>query len=118
MADPSHVDNNPRIYDDQSTQTISDEDGWLVCVMVFALRLFFVLVVAFAHAVVIVADNKIPDTLFDQVIPSVVPSNPSARSTSSSLGPLEAHRVHATSAPLAAYYIVFIGREVGYTTNR
>lgn len=118
MAGPSHVDDNPRIYEDQSTQTISDEDGWLVGVMVFSLRLFLVLVVAFARAVVIVADNKIPDTLFDQVVPSVVPSNPSARSTSSSLGSLEAYRVRATSAPLGAYYIVFIGREVGYTTNR
>lgn len=120
MAGPLRDEDNPRISEDHSTptQTVADKDGWLVCVMVFSLRLFFVLLVAFARAVVIVADDKIPDTLFDQVIPTAVSSSPPSQTRPSSLGSLEARQLRATSAAGPAYYIIFIGREVGYTTSR
>lgn len=108
----------PRGSEDRSTQTIADDNGWLVHLLVFGLRVFLVFFVAFAQAVVIVAGEKIPDTLFDQAIPAAVSGNPSAPQVDSSLGSLEASQATATSAPLQGYYVVFIGRDVGYTTSR
>lgn len=104
--------------EDHATHTIADENGWLVRLLVFGLRVFLVLFVAFARAVVIVAGDKIPDTLFDQVNPAAVSGNPSSPQVDSSLGSLEAPQATATSAPLQGYYVVFIGRDVGYTTSR
>lgn len=111
---------NIRTHEDRSTQTGADEDGRLVRWLVFSLRFFGVLFVAFARAVVIVADKNIPDTLFDQAMPSDSFCNlPScSQAKSSSLGSLEALRARTVSTPLQGYYIVFIGRQVGYTTSR
>lgn len=106
----------PRRSEDRSTQTLADDNGWLVHLLVFGLRVFLVFFVAFAQAVVIVAGEKIPDTLFDQAIP--VSGIPSAPQVDSSLGSLETPQATATSAPLQGYYVVFIGRDVGYTTSR
>lgn len=119
MQSPSHnKEDSPRGSEERSMHAIADDDGWLVRLLVFGLRVFLVLFVAFARAVVIVAGDKIPDTLFDQAIPTAVSGNPSSPPVDSSLGSLEARQATSTSAPLQGYYVVFIGRDVGYTTSR
>lgn len=112
MKHPSTTEDNPRIYEDQSTQTSANEDGWLVRSLVFGLRIFLVFVIAFARAVVIVAGDKTPDLLFDQVTPAAVVSS------LGSLGSPQSLSVVAGVSPRQGYYVIFIGRDVGYTTSR
>lgn len=119
MLSPSrNKEDTPRGSEDRSTQTITDDDGWLVHFLVFGLRVFLVLFVAFARAVVVVAGDKVPATLFDQAIPAAVSGDLSSPQVNSNLGSLEAHQATASSAQLQGYYVVFIGRDVGYTTSR
>lgn len=125
MVQPALDDGSPRSHKNQATQTTADEDGWLVRGLVFSLRVFFVFFVAFARAVVIVARDKIPDTLLEQAIPPTVFIDPSSTHfASSSLGSLEASRTSRASyadMPRSTsseyFYVVFIGREVGYTSS-
>lgn len=116
MKHPSTTEDNPRIYEDQSTQTSANEDGWLVRSLVFGLRIFLVFVIAFARAVVIVAGDKTPDLLFDQVAPAAVVSSLGSLGSPQSLS-VSASEVAGVS-PRRGYYVIFIGRDVGYTTSR
>lgn len=120
MSHPSVNEDDSRIQEDRSIQSSADEDGWLVRGLVFGLRFFLVLVVAFARAVLIVAGENVPDTLFHQVIPAAIASVPSSspQVRSSNLGSSEALSTGTVDTPQQGYYIVFIGRQVGYTTSR
>ena len=45
------------------------DKGWLVGILVFAIRVFVIFIVAFSRAVAVVATDKIPENLFDQPFP-------------------------------------------------
>lgn len=122
----------------------SAENGWLVALFVFIIRVILVLVVALSQATIVIAKEKMPDAAFqpgsifatalldntvffstdDENAPpaDVRSQQTSASSKSSSDRPTP--DVQAQPTPLdhtlspLRYYVVFVGREVGYTKSR
>lgn len=107
-----------------ATQTPADDNGWLVRGITFGIRVFLVFVVAFARAVVIIAGDNYNDNLLNQLFPIVAQTN--ATPSGWVAGSSETRQARTTSTPddqesppsSQVYYIVFIGRDVGYTTSR
>ena len=116
-ADPYKLDSTMKEID----------KGWLVGILVFAVRVFVIFIVAFSRAVAIVATDKIPENLFDRpfhlpsdvlehlmpsgldnhTTPAVPPNSPS----SSHFGPRSPQRAKRT-------YVIFAGKDVGHTASR
>lgn len=107
-----------------ATQTSAVDNGWLVRGITFGIRVFLVFVVAFAQAVVIIAGDNYNDNLLNQFFPIVTQTN--ATPSGWAEGSSETRQARTTSTPndqespssSQSYYVVFIGRDVGYTTSR
>lgn len=130
---------NERPLDGQPPE---DKDGLLVIILVFMMRCAFVFICAVARSIVVVAGNRIPESLFDHpyitsFFTNLLPFNSRERrghsratQTTTNINtvpppafvPLPAQQAPTTQdtpKPVSAStYVVFVGREVGYTRKR
>lgn len=119
MEPPSRTKDSPRADGEDTTRTKAKTDDWLVHCLVCSIRIFLVLFVAFARAIVLVAGDSIPDNLFDQRFLVEVPMDSTSSSESSNrrMDPLRGPET-SVSVSSQVFYVIFVGRDVGYTTSR
>ena len=109
-----------------NSETLSEIEGLLVNIFALSIRLFVVCVVSFARAVIIVDEEGIPENPLNAPQPDLFPTPPASPAYASqhlSNGMPRTPNNTPTNfgikgAQQERHYIVFVGRDVGYTTNR
>ena len=107
-------------------ETLSEIEGILVNIFALSIRLFVVCVVSFARAVIIVAEEEMPENLLNSPRSALFPTPPASPArTSQHLSNDVPCTPNNTPTNFGTgggqqnrHYVVFVGRDVGYTTNR
>ena len=111
----------------QTRRPTTNDNNWLVDLIVFFLRSFVISFVSFCRAVVIVADSE---NIFEltpiqthpvnnpPISPPTSPPRPKSSGKFTRYGPSPAEDLGSQAPVTHGRYVVFVGRDVGYTESR
>lgn len=120
------TDDEPRLSDQRASRAPASENSWLVRAIAFSIRLFVVFIIASARAILLIAGDDYNNDFLSQYVPLVAQTNIAPSSDPSASGSPETRQARTSStlndressSSTQFYYVVFVGRDVGYTISR